>query len=166
MPCVTFMCLPGGLGIACVAMGTSWIPSLQTNLTTQYGQDTQGAVCGMLNQQKDLSMLPAYLMSLAFTFNLKRQHGVYFPGATFLLAACMGVCAIVIHYSAHGHEATTRLTLRKLNAPSLHEAEVHIATNGCDRAENDLEKGNEKGSEERGESGEVSMQDLEKVCTK
>jgi MFS family permease len=36
------VCFSGGFGIACVALGTSWIPALQSNITTQYPANMHG----------------------------------------------------------------------------------------------------------------------------
>jgi MFS family permease len=73
----------GIAAIACIAAGTSWVPSLQTNLLSQYGPDVQGAIGGLLGQQKDGSLVPAYIMSLGFTVTLGNDGPVYWPGSTF-----------------------------------------------------------------------------------
>jgi hypothetical protein len=102
----------GILGIGCIAMGTSWIPALQSNLTNQYGPDIQGLVSGLLSQEKDFAMLPGYLISLGFTFSLRRNGPIYWPGCSMFMAGCMGVAAICLHVNNYGSEAT-KLTLRK-----------------------------------------------------
>ena len=73
----------GIAGIICFALGTSWVPALQTNLLSQYGPDIQGAVSGLLSQQKDLTLIPAYIMSLGFTVHLGHDGPVYWPGSAF-----------------------------------------------------------------------------------
>lgn len=43
-----------------------------------------GVVSGLLGQMNDFAMLPAYLISLSFTFNSERGEGeVYWPGCAF-----------------------------------------------------------------------------------
>ncbi len=43
-----------------------------------------GVVSGLLGQMNDVAMLPAYLISLSFTFNSERGDGeVYWPGCAF-----------------------------------------------------------------------------------
>lgn len=73
----------GVLGIGCLGLGISWVPALQSNLTSQYGPDVQGVVSGLLGQQNDFSMWPSYVMSMGFAFSLKRNSFVYWPGCTF-----------------------------------------------------------------------------------
>ena len=73
----------GAIGIVCFALGTSWVPALQTNLLSQYGPDVQGVVSGVLSQQKEASLLPAYVMSLGFTISLGNDGDVYWPGSSF-----------------------------------------------------------------------------------
>lgn len=74
-------------GIVCIASGTSWVPALQTNLLSQYGPDVQGAVSGLLGQQKDAALVPAYIMSLGFTVSLGNDGPVYWPGSTFAVVS-------------------------------------------------------------------------------
>ena len=73
----------GLIGIICFALGTSWVPALQTNLLSQYGPDVQGVVSGVLSQQKEASLLPAYIMSLGFTISLGNDGPIYWPGSAF-----------------------------------------------------------------------------------
>ena len=51
-----------------------------------------GVVSGLVGQSNDFAVLPAYLISLAFTFNLERgPEKVYWPGCAFgivSLTAC------------------------------------------------------------------------------
>lgn len=84
----------GAIGIACFALGTTWVPALQTNLLSQYGPDVQGVVSGVLSQQKEAALLPAYIMSLGFTISLGEDGPVYFPGSCFA-AVCTGQYCIV-----------------------------------------------------------------------
>lgn len=77
----------GVAAIGCIAAGTSWVPSLQTNLLSQYGSDVQGAIGGLLGQQKDGSLLPAYIMSLGFTVTLGKDGPIYWPGSTFAVVS-------------------------------------------------------------------------------
>lgn len=73
----------GILGIICIALGMSWVPALQTNLLSQYGPDVQGVVSGILSQQKEAALVPAYVMSLGFTVSLGQNEPIYWPGSAF-----------------------------------------------------------------------------------
>lgn len=82
-------------GIMFLALGTSWVPSLQTNLLSQYGATVQGSVSGLLSQQTDASLVPAYIMSLGFTISLSRKGQVFWPGSTFFAVSSVKVILVV-----------------------------------------------------------------------
>lgn len=42
-----------------------------------------GEVSGLLGQENDFSIWPSYVLCLGFTFALKRQGPIYWPGSTF-----------------------------------------------------------------------------------
>jgi MFS family permease len=73
----------GIAGIVCVACGVVLVPSLHSIIYAQYPRDVKGDISGVLNQQNDSSLLPAYIMSLGFTLSLRRNGEVYWPGSTF-----------------------------------------------------------------------------------
>lgn len=75
----------GGIGIFICALGAPYVPALQTNILGQYLLDEQGEVSGMLGQQNNLSLLPAYIMSLGFTMSVNHNKNdvIYWPGSAF-----------------------------------------------------------------------------------
>ena len=73
----------GIAAVLCVACGVCFVPALQTNILSQYPRDVQGTISGLLGQQNDSSLLPAYIMSLGFTLSLDRKGDIYWPGSTF-----------------------------------------------------------------------------------
>lgn len=55
-----------------------------------------GVVSGLLGQMNDIAVLPAYLISLSFTFNLKRGSGhVYWPGCAFGIVSFLVIIIIL-----------------------------------------------------------------------
>lgn len=78
----------GIIGFLGVAFGTPYVPSLQTNILSQYDAFEQGQVSGVLGQQNDLSLAPAYLFSLGFTLTVDDHDGpIYWPGSTFAIVS-------------------------------------------------------------------------------
>jgi MFS family permease len=76
----------GLCGVLCLGLGTTWVPSLHAIILPQYTADMQGRINGLLSQQNDASVLPAYVMSLGFTLSLRqrdRTTEAYWPGSAF-----------------------------------------------------------------------------------
>lgn len=76
----------GALGVVCTGLGSTFVPSLQGIIIPQYPPEVQGKINGLLSQQKDGSVLPAYIMSLGFSLSLQKNRGsgeVYWPGSAF-----------------------------------------------------------------------------------
>lgn len=66
-----------------------------------------------MSQQKDLAVLPAYIISLGFVFELRgRGHGVFWPGVSMALAALLGIAAIALHKHIYGPEALALFTAK------------------------------------------------------
>jgi MFS family permease len=129
----------GTLGVLSLGLGISWVPALQSNLTSQYPPDVQGAkialsinilnctnsdagvVSGLLGQQNDFSMWPSYIMSLGFAFSLQHGGAVYWPGCTFGMVAAIGGVCLCLHYHIYGSEAlvlTRRVSLGATSVPA------------------------------------------------
>ena len=84
----------GVAGLTLVALGLGWIPSSQSIIMSGYTFGKQGVVSGLVGQMHDIAVLPAYLISLSFTFNLKRGPGhVYWPGCAFGIVSSPCACA-------------------------------------------------------------------------
>lgn len=83
----------GIAGIICVACGVVLVPSLHSIIYAQYSHDVKGDVSGVLNQQNDSSLLPAYIMSLGFTLSLRRRGEVFWPGSTFAAVSSVLRCS-------------------------------------------------------------------------
>jgi MFS family permease len=76
----------GLVGVICIGLGTTWVPSLHAIILPQYPLEVQGKINGLLSQQNDASVLPAYVMSLGFTLSLHKHRGedeAFWPGSAF-----------------------------------------------------------------------------------
>lgn len=75
----------GLIGVICLGLGTTWVPSLHAIILPQYPLEIQGKINGLLSQQNDASVLPAYIMSLGFTLSLHKRgdHEAYWPGSAY-----------------------------------------------------------------------------------
>lgn len=72
----------GSAGIFMFAACATWVPAMQTMLTSQYPKEMQGAITGLLSQSNDLSFVLSYVLSLGFTFSIRRNSAVYWPGSS------------------------------------------------------------------------------------
>lgn len=71
-----------------ISVGHLTIPCMQALITKQYSPLMQGIVAGLLNQQHKLAYVPAYLISLLFSFSLRTKGddgNVFWPGSAFFV---------------------------------------------------------------------------------
>lgn len=132
------------VGLISLGLGTAWVPALQTNILSQYRKDEQGEISGLLGQQNDISLLPAYIMSLGFTESLSDRSGpVYWPGSAFAAASVLGFLSVYLHWRSYGNTVWT-LTKRNvegsvyvttssdIDAPSSDSSEISEVAPGAD----------------------------------
>lgn len=75
----------GYLAVALLAFGGLWISSLQALILRQYPENIQGEVAGALAQVNLLAVIPAYPISLLFSYMLSSAATIYWPGVIFAL---------------------------------------------------------------------------------
>eukprot|EP01031_Cornospumella_fuschlensis_P024486 gene24486-29595_t len=108
----------GSVGILCIAVCACWVPAMQSIITSAYSKEVQGTVSGLLSQEKDLSMVLSYIMSFGFSYSIRDNARLYWPGSSWAAAAVLGICCIFLHYYVHGSDATT-LSRRGEQVPRL-----------------------------------------------
>ena len=77
----------GAVGVLIFAVCALWVPAMQSMLTSEYKKEVQGTVSGLLSQENDLSLVLSYVMSLGFTFSIRRDSDVYWPGSSWAVVS-------------------------------------------------------------------------------
>lgn len=91
----------GYLSLFLLAFGGLWISSLQALILGHYSEERQGEAAGALGQVNVLAVLPAYPISLLFSYTISSSTLFNWPGIIYALAALSITVGIVNHTYAH-----------------------------------------------------------------
>ena len=116
LPHAAFVALPAFLFIA---VGGVWLSAMPSILTKQYPSTEYGAVVGVMAQQMVLAIIPAYGVSVFFSYSISNNATVYWPGSTWVFSSFFLAAAIFVQVHAHGATQAFHLQRRALVVPAI-----------------------------------------------
>lgn len=83
----TIAMIIGCPAILLLAVGGFYISTMQSILTSQYANDRQGEVSGVISQVGQLSIIPGYPIALLFSYTQSSSALIYWPGVSYGLVS-------------------------------------------------------------------------------
>jgi len=96
-----------------LAAGSVWMSAMPSILTKQYLSVEYGAVTGVMAQQQVLAVLPAYPISLLFSYTLSQDSKLHWSGIIWFFSACFLLGGIFVQCLANPGRAALTLVRRR-----------------------------------------------------